>query len=312
MRKIVPSVTLAGGRVRRVRRPFRVSTRDEHVLDFGRFGRRTAGAAMPVQVHLPACYDEDDRAYPVLYMLDGQNVFDAATAFAGQPWDADKIHDTLHEADFIRPFVIAAIGSDHRRDDLYTPVVDPDEGGGGLRKLERMIVTELDPALRDRFRILEGPENCAVMGSSLGGLAAFHLAWRRPDTFGKAGVLSPSLWWGRGHTQRLVRAESGPLKPMRVWLDCGTEEDEADEDQDVWFDDFSLVRSVLDLAEVLLDRGHEVRFLIDQGADHSEAAWRHRLPQAFVWLFGTTDGSSLAPSGAEDDDEREDEDDEEE
>ncbi len=281
----------------------RFSTRDEHVIDVGKHGRRSAGFGMQILVHLPPGYYETTERYPLLYMLDGQNVFDAATAFLGQAWDADKTHDELLARGLIRPFVIAAIGSDRRRDDLYTPVEDPEEGGGRLDLLERLLQRELEPMLRSRLRLLEGPENTGVMGSSLGGLAAFHLAWRHPELFGLVGMMSPSLWWARNFTQRMVEGEVGPLMPMRVWLDAGTAEDDEDDlELDEWFDDFNLVQSVMELGGSLAEMGHNLRLFIDEGAGHSEAAWRDRLPAAFMWLFGP-------PADEDEGDEDEDEDD---
>ncbi|MBI3891377.1 MAG: alpha/beta hydrolase [Candidatus Wallbacteria bacterium] len=287
-----PMSRKAMDRARRRHRSGR-STRDSHVLDLGRFGYESIGLGLRVQLHLPADYEEDHRPYPLLYMLDGQNVFDRATSFLGQAWDADKIHDALVTRGLVEPFVIATIGSGAERDFLYTPSIDPIEGGGQLALMERLILGELDPWLRNRFRLLHGPQNTGILGSSLGGLAAFHLAWDNPDRFGLVGMMSPSLWWDRNVTHRLVEAdEGGPDTPLRIWLDVGTEEDDDDEDdddadsEDEWLEDFDLIQAVVDLGEALEIRGHDVRTTVAEGAEHTEAAWRERLPGAFLWLFG--------------------------
>jgi len=265
------------------------STRDQHVVDIGSFGRKSAGVPMRVALHLPPGYEEGDARYPLLYMLDGQNAFDAATAFLGQAWDADKIHDELIERGSIEPFVIAAIDSQRSREELYTPVPDDNVGGGRLHLLERCILVDLDRYLRRYLRLRPGRESTGILGSSLGGLAAFHLAWRHPDVFGLVGMMSPALWWADGYTLEMVRCGDGIEQELRIWIDTGTEEEEDgcteddDDESALVFDNKATVEELHDLLQAV---GHETRLFIDEGAPHSEAAWRNRLPIVFEWLFG--------------------------
>jgi predicted alpha/beta superfamily hydrolase len=258
------------------------STRDAHVIDLGNFGRALTGFDHKVLVHVPPGYEATGAAhYPILYMLDGQNVFDGATAFLGQAWDADNVHDELVSQNKVRPFFIAAIYHANQRDRFYTPVKDTRFGGGDLELTARLILDELDPVLRERFRIEEGGEFTGICGSSLGGLAAFHLGWRYPERFGVVGAISPSLWWAHYSTMQLVRAYHGQPKPNRYWLDIGTHESEML---------LHPVREVTELADVLADKGFNVALEIDEKARHTESAWKKRLPIVFQWMFGDRPG----------------------
>ncbi len=259
-----------------------LSTRDPHVMDLGVFGKKTTGFEHKVLVHLPPNYSEiEDHHYPIVYMLDGENIFDCATAFMGNAWDADQIHDKLLEEKKIRPFIIAAVYHVNQRDDLYTPTKDPMFGGGNLEKTARLVMKEIDPVLRERFRVEEGPEATGVIGSSLGGLAAFHLGWSHPEYFGIVGAMSPSLWWSDHWTLKMVKRDKSPPMNQRIWLDMGTHESEML---------IHPVREVMDLADILAEKGCNVALEIDENARHNEAAWKKRLPIVFQWMFGDKPG----------------------
>lgn len=259
-----------------------MSTRDAHVMDLGNFGKELTGFDHKVLVHVPPGYDENgDAHYPLLYMLDGQNIFDCATAFLGQAWDADKVHDELVTANKVRPFFIVAIYHCNQRDRFYTPVKDTRFGGGDLDLMASVIFQDIEPVLRERFRIEEGPEFTAVTGSSLGGLAAFHLGWRYPERFGIVAALSPSLWWAHNHTVSMVRHDKAAPKPNRFWLDMGTHESEML---------LAPVREVMELADLLAEKGYNVALEIDENGRHNEATWKKRLPLVFEWMFGNRPG----------------------
>lgn len=255
----------------------RLDSEPTNIELLGIFGKESTTEDRPVWIHLPPDYDENGtQEYPVLYMLDGQNVFDPATAFLGCDWAADRVHDKLYYDEKIEPFIICAIAHRMDRSYEYTPIPDFFFEGGGLHTLADLIENEIAPALKKRLRVKEGPENTAIMGSSLGGLASFHMAWRHPERFGKAGVISPSLWWAGRHTIKMVSQSFKPASKVRFWIDMG--------DQESRFPKL-LVNSVRQLTNLLKGRGYKAYCYIDKGAQHNELSWRNRLHKPFQWLF---------------------------
>jgi predicted alpha/beta superfamily hydrolase len=251
---------------------------EAHVSLLGQFGKKSLGVDRPVWVHPPPDYKKT-RSYPVLYMLDGQNIFDRATAAFGEEWGADEAHDELLKRKKIVPIIIVAIGNSPRRMYEYTPDKDPKyKSGGGLHKLETMILKEIEPALRKKYSVKKGPKNTAIMGSSLGGLAAFHLALRHPNRYGLVGVISPSFWWNNKSTLRLLKDKKKISPVRRMWIDMGTKEG----------DGRAPVKSVQQTAKLLRKKGYkqkQLRVFIDKGATHSEPSWRKRLPKILTYLF---------------------------
>lgn len=249
----------------------------EHVKTLGQFGKASLGIDRPVWLHLPADYNKN-KSYPVLYMLDGQNCFDDGTSAFGE-WAADDHFDALYKVKKIKAFIIVAIGNSPRRMAEYTPTKAAKYGGGSLDKLETMIRKEIEPALAKAYKIKTAAKDRGVMGSSLGGLAAFHLGLRHPERYGIIGAISPSFWWDQYGTLKLLK-KTKKLKPVqKLWIDIGTKEG----------DGRAPVKAVKDIAKELRSRGYGKKNLavfVDQGANHSEAAWRKRLPKVFQWLYG--------------------------
>lgn len=243
----------------------------------GSFGFETTEEDRPVWVYTPPGYDENpDRHYPVLYMLDGQNCFDPATAFLGRDWSAGRVQERLQRKDGCRPFIICALAHRMDRSYEYTPVKDYFFEGGGLHTLADLIEQEVAPALKKAYRVLEGPENTGIMGSSLGGLASFHMGWRHPDRFGLAGVISPSLWWAGRYTLKMVSRSRKPASKTRFWIDMGSKESRYPK---------MLINSVRQLTNLMTGRGYTAKCFIDPGGEHDEPTWRNRLHLPFGWLF---------------------------
>ncbi len=234
-------------------------------------------------VYVPPGYDASAARYPTLYLQDGQNLFDPATAFAGQEWHADETADDLILRGAIEPMLIVGVyNTGVRRISEYTPTRDAEHRKGGKGdRYAQMLARELKPFIDEQYRTRRGAADTAVGGSSLGGLAAIEAALLYPGVFGKAAVMSPSVWWDQRSILAMVRQFRGGAKP-RIWLDTGT--DEGSSPQQV-VDDARLLR------DVLLERGwHEDVDLLYRefsGAGHNEAAWGSRFGDILIWLFAS-------------------------
>lgn len=251
-----------------------------HVQLLQAFRSEVLGNSRDVHVYLPPGYDEaPDRRFPVLYLHDGQNVFDGATAYVpGQEWLVDETAEALITAGRMRPLII--VGVDHAGPDRaheFAPTRDLSrEAGGRADAYGRFMLDELKPWVDETYRTDPTPVSTAIGGSSLGGLVTLHLGLTRPDEVGGLLVMSPSLWWDRRVLIDRYSALPGRL-PWRIWLDCGTGEGR------------DTVRNVRALRSILMQKGwqggSDLRYVEARDAPHSEAAWAARLPDALQFLF---------------------------
>ena len=240
-----------------------------------------------IMVYLPPGYNYEDNHYPVLYLHDGQNVFDASTSYGGVEWRVDETAERLIREGRIRKIIMVAIYNDRDRDDEYTHTYDPSEGTGGkVENYGNFIVKELKPFIDSNYRTINKPEETAIMGSSLGGLCSLYLSWKYKKVFSLAGVISPSLWWDDRDIIKQIQEDQNFEGPEKIWLDAGTREGE-DEDNDGLCE---MVENARNLGEILIEKGYELNknlfYLEAHGADHSENAWSNRVEQILLALFG--------------------------
>lgn len=154
-----------------------------------------------VLIYLPPGYESSkSRHYSVIYLNDGQNLFDGATSFIpGQEWRVDETAQALIIAGKIEPLIIVGINNAGKdRINEYTPTVDTNyKMGGGADLYGRMLVEELKPFIDSRYRTKPGAKHTGIGGSSLGGLVSLYLALKYPAVFGRAAVISPSVWFAK-------------------------------------------------------------------------------------------------------------------
>ncbi len=239
-------------------------------------------------VYFPPGYRRGDtKRYPVLYLHDGQNLFDGATAFKpGREWRVDETTERLINADEIEPLIVVGIsntGVDRVKE--YTPTLDDRLGSGGRADLYgRMLVEELKPFIDSSCRTREGNENTGLGGSSLGGLVSLYLGLRYPDVFGKLAIISPSAWWD--YRTIIHNVASLASKPnLRIWLDVGTAEGDA-------------VKELRELRDALVAKGWkldtDLNYSEAAGATHEERAWAKRVEPVLRFLFPATKNANLA------------------
>lgn len=233
-----------------------------------------------VLVYLPPDYlKHKERRYPVLYLHDGQNLFDGATSYIpGNEWEVDETAERLIRNSKIEPLIIVGIyNTGIHRIDEYTPTQDNHLGQGGKAWLYgRLIVEELKPFIDAHYRTLSGRENTGLGGSSLGGLVSLYIGLMYPKVFGKLAILSPSLWWDHFLLVRELNRLS-KIPDFRVWLDIGTREGH------------SAIVPVRMMRDVLVSKGYKLGenllYREAQGAKHGERAWARRVSPMLQFLF---------------------------
>ncbi|MBS1877517.1 MAG: alpha/beta hydrolase [Acidobacteria bacterium] len=246
-----------------------------------RFPSRYLSTPRDIAVYLPPGYDPHGRRYPVFYLQDGQNLFDPATAFLGQDWQADITADALIRLGEIEPVILVGVyNTGVRRVSEYTPTRDPQiRKGGKADRYAELLARELKPFIDREYRTLKAASHTGVGGSSLGGLVSLMAALCYPKVFGRVAVISPSVWWDRRAILHKVEAFGGDIRP-RIWLDAGTAEGSSPE---------SVVADVKLLRETLTARGwrdgHNLRYWEDEGAGHNELAWGYRFGLVLRYLF---------------------------
>jgi enterochelin esterase-like enzyme len=227
-----------------------------------------------------------DRRSPVLYLNDGQNLFEPARAFGGVTWGVADTAAALVARGLIPPIVI--VGIDHgelRRAREYLPVEDarnPLARRPLATKYAEFVVSELMPRIQRIFPVARGPSQTGFGGSSYGAVAALYTAMQYPGVFGRLLIESPSLYVGRGYLLRQARVQK--RWPQRVYVGVGTEETQRRD----WNEE--TVSNVTTLVEQLRKAGlgpRRLRMVVETGARHSEEAWARRLSDALQFLFAS-------------------------
>jgi predicted alpha/beta superfamily hydrolase/glycosidase len=242
-----------------------------HVLP-QRFVMPGLGRERTLRVYLPPSYGQGERRYPVIYMHDGQNLFDEATSYAGE-WGVDEAMNRLAAE---RGFEAIVVGIDNGGDKRMTelnPWSNTRFGTGEGEAYVSFIVNVVKPYIDATYRTQPGRETTAVMGSSMGGLISDYAIHRHPQVFGKAGVFSPSYWIA---PEAYAYASQHPLPAdARVYLYMGGREGEES------------VPDVQRMVEVLAQAPQRQAFTLHlvPEAQHNEAAWRAEFERAVRWMF---------------------------
>jgi predicted alpha/beta superfamily hydrolase len=248
------------------------------------FASRILRNQRDVLVYLPPGYRRAlRRRYPVLYLHDGQNVFDAATSFAGVEWGVDETAQRLIGKKWIEPLIIVAVANTgEQRIHEYAPtrgLIDRSarrkrRSRGWLLRYGRFLIEELKPFIDRTYRTKTDAESTGLGGSSLGGLATLVLGLWFPQVFSRLAVLSPSVWWDECVACRMV-AELPEKLPLKIWLDTGTNEPG-------W-------ERARELRDQLVEKGwrldDDLQYTEVKGGDHSEGAWAARFEAVLRFLY---------------------------
>jgi isoamylase len=226
-----------------------------------------------IYVYLPRSYDTGDSRYPVVYMQDGQNLFDDALAF-GAEWQVDENMERLSQLG-LEAVVVGIPNVGAERCDEYSPFRDPQHGGGYGDQYLDFVTKTLKPLIDQQFRTDPSRDATGILGSSMGALISLHAFFARSDVFGFAGAMSPALWFAQHGIFGAL--EHAPTTAGRLYLDVGTGEGEG------------TVADVRRMHELLRSKGYRpgetLMYVEDEGAPHSEEAWARRIRTALYYLI---------------------------
>jgi alpha-glucosidase len=223
-----------------------------------------------IWVYTPKSYHDTDKAYPVIYMFDAQNLFDEKTSYVGE-WKVDEYLDTLKDNEAI--IVGIEHGNEKRLDEL-TPYPHEEYGGGHGDTFMQFIINTVKPHIDITYRTRPEAESTGIIGASLGGLMAFYATIKYPETFSKAGVFSPSFWVS---SKIFDLTETAIIpKQSKFFFLVGSKEGA------------QMVPDQKKMVTLLLDKGVEANHIKDvviEGGEHNEALWSSSFPDAFQWLM---------------------------
>ncbi len=226
-----------------------------------------------VKAYVPPGYHENTlKKYPVLFMQDGKNLFFPDEAFLGHDWEVGESLQLLDRMNAIDKVIVVGIYSGDRTAEYTQP---------GYETYGRSVVEEIVPVASRRLRLIGGPRETAVMGSSLGGVVSFYMAWQFPETFGAAVCMSSTFSYKDDLVDRVLNE---PMNPAKFYIDSGWPEDNFE--------------TTLAMAIALQSRGYvygrDFFHLAFPLESHEESAWASRLPLPLQLLWGK---ASMAQRG---------------
>jgi len=254
-----------------------------------------------ILVHLPPSYEigVERRRYPVLYMHDGQNLFDESSSFAGE-WRVDETMHMLSQLE-LEAIIVGVPNMEKDRLAEYSPFHDPRHGPGRGDRYLAFLADTLKPLVDRDFRTLPDRAHTGIMGSSMGGLISLYGFFRRCDVFGFAGVMSPSFWYANRAIYDYV--EQAPYAPGKIYMDVGTREyggsvtEKAARRQSRRH--YAAVRR---MKRILVKKGYRPRrdllVVEERGAGHDEPSWARRLPLALHFLLSEAVALRATPDEA--------------
>lgn len=241
-------------------------------------------------VYLPPSYHFTARRYPVIYMHDGQNLFDNATSYAGE-WGVDETMEQLGYNEGLEAIIVGIPNTGADRLAEYSPFPDHHMGGGRGDHYLDFIVETIKPLIDGDFRTMPARKYTGIMGSSMGGLISLYAFFRNSNTFGYAGIMSPSLWFAEEAIYDYI--ERAPYRPGKIYLDVGTRElGEQPSDSGMLHRAAASRRyyaKVRRLKGILVKKGYrpsrDIWHIEERHAGHNESSWGRRLAPALRFLL---------------------------
>ena len=240
-----------------------------------------------ILIYLPPGYQSTRLPYPVVYMHDGQNLFDVTTSYSGE-WFVDETLEQLSHAG-LEAIVVGIPNTGDERMNEYGPFVNVLGQGGRGEAYLSFIIETLKPLIDSRFRTLADREHTTIMGSSMGGLISLYAGFRYPEVFSRIGAMSPSLWFAGGAIFSYI--QDMPFVESRIYLDIGTLEGGSSSVNKLLRNSSKRRNSgnAFRMQQLLIAKGYrldyDLMFVEEEGGIHHESSWARRLPDALRFLL---------------------------
>ena len=231
------------------------------------------GRKRRIWIYLPNDYQVSEKKYPVLYMHDGQNLFDNQTSFAGE-WGIDESMNALEKSGFSGCIVVGIDNGGAQRINEYSPFINPQYGGGQGEAYVNFLVQTLKPYIDQHFRTLTDRNNTIIAGSSMGGIISLYAVAKHPEVFSRVGLFSPAYWFSDSLFQ-FVKQQTISY-PIRFYHISGANESN------------TMVPLMQKFDSLLATEGYPIidrNLLVKSDGAHSEWFWKREFPEAFTWLM---------------------------
>lgn len=239
----------------------------EHSLSIPKLDR-----SRQIRIYLPPGYYGSNRSYPVLYMQDGQNLFDDATSYAGE-WGVDESLNTLSAIAGLKLIVVGIDNGQEKRINELSPWENKKYGKAEGEEFVDFMVNHLKPFIDTHFRTLPDRKNTTLMGSSLGGLISHYALFQYPNVFGKAAIFSPSYWYA---DEVFAFTQNHPLpRNTKIFMLVGEKEE-------------GMVDPAKRMYQLILETGQKkknLKFVMDPDGEHNEQFWHNQFTPAMEWLY---------------------------
>lgn len=226
--------------------------------------------ARRIWIYLPEGYEKNKKEYPVMYMHDGQNIFDVYTAGFGE-WGVDECLDSLINAGK-QACIVVGIDNGPKRLNEYNPFTFRNFGEAEGDRYLDFIVQTLKPFIDKKYRTLSSKENTIIAGSSMGGLLSYYAMIKQPQVFGKAGIFSPAFWTApaiNSLTDSLAAKVNG-----KFFFYIGGQEGAA------------YLNDMVTIQELLGEKSTAMIYsVVDDEGMHNEKAWRKWFAEFYNWIM---------------------------
>ena len=234
-----------------------------------------------IKLYLPPGYHKSNESYSVVYMHDGQNLFDSATSFSGE-WSVDETLNKLYESQNLKLIVVGIDNGGSKRLDEYSPWKNDKYGGGEGNEYLDFIVKMVKPYIDSTYRTIKGKKNTAIIGSSMGGLISHYAGLKYPSVFGKIGVFSPAFWFAPEVFD--FSKTHGNIKDTRMFFLAGGKEG-----KNTAFNEINqTVKGLNKMVHILKENGFpsdNLTIKVVPEGEHNEKLWRNNFEETIVWLF---------------------------